>query len=340
MGFRRSCICSLGLICALVSASVHAETTGTNSVFSYRFYDKGDHAPFSGTGELDWSEDAKTAVARAMDTIAGMFSNDPSRKVNIDFLFVDLAPGISASTTPWTSSSPEATKSVWTAEDLNGRGVASNTGASVNNLEHVWKYGLGLRDDYGYADVTIHLSMGFYHMGLLYDGASPNGIGSNQLDLETLVLHEMGHALGFQAPGLDDRKTAFEVLTTDQGNNGFHDPFFDGQGTVAYLEAQGDKVLTTPTFDYDPSLGVSLAGGNFDRDNSHINNTYDYYNVLMEAGGLSGSTQRGFSDLELLMFKDMGWNLTHDPSLSVPEPSSVAFGLAGLLSLMLRRRVS
>ncbi len=340
-------LCSLFAVAALallVQASMvaAAPVVRDNGAFSCTFYNDGEKESWTGTpGNVDWSDAQISSVMRAMDTIAGLFSNEASRKVNVSFVYVNQTIGTAASAVPLmsTESSPPyapKTKSVWTADDLGGRGVASGSAASVNNLEDVWKYGHYLPSNS--TDVVVTISSALHLNNSLYYGVSASGIQGFQFDMETVILHEMAHPLGFYAPGRSDSKTALEVLTSVKSYAGSIDPkFFDGATTVAYLQEHGMGILDYPYAAYETndmaSLGVEMS-----KDGSHISKWVGYKDILMGDMALSGVVRRNYSDLELAMFKDMGWSLANDPFVAVPEPSSVILSLFGLSGLLLRRR--
>ena len=79
-------------------------------------------------------------------------------------------------------------------------------------------------------------------------------------------------------------------------------------------------------------LGVQLTK------DGHISQYVGYKDILMGPTGLGGVVRREYSELELAMFKDMGWNLTNDPFAAIPEPSTAILSLFGLTGLLLRRR--
>lgn len=334
-------VASLALL-VQVSTVNAAPVVRENGAFSCTFYNNGEQESWTGTpGNVDWSDAQIASVMRAMDTIAGLFSNETSRKVNVSFLYVNQTIGTAASAMPFmsTESSPPyapKTKSVWTADDLGGRGVASGSEASVNNLEDVWKYGHYLPSNY--ADVVVTISSALHLNNSLYYGADTWGIQGSQFDMETVILHEMAHPLGFYAPGKSGSKTAQEVLTSVKSYSGSIDPkFFDGATTVAYLQEQGMGVLDYPYAAYETndmaSLGVEMT-----KDGSHISKWVGYKDILMGESALTGTICRNYSALELAMFKDMGWSLTNDPFAAVPEPSSAILCLFGLSGLLLWRR--
>ena len=249
MRFRHVLLSLSAVFFACLGTVSASPVTYGNDVFSCTFYGAGDtQTTFSSmTGTTDWGTSQIDSVMRAMNTIAGLFSNEAGRKVNVNFIYVDLTIGTGASALPIQSVSsskpyPPLTKTEWTADDLGGRGVASGSNAYVNNLEDVWKYGHNLQS-YG-ADVVVTISTNLHQNGFLYYGESISGIAGNQLDMETIILHEMGHPLGFYAPGRDGSKTALEVLTEKKAYSGsLGEPFFDGDTTLAYLQEQGLDVL-------------------------------------------------------------------------------------------------
>lgn len=252
-----------------------------------------------------------SSVMRAMNTLESTFSNKSSRTINIHCVFsVQPFMSIGASAEPTRSTS---TKSSYTAADFNGRFAGRQ--AHVNNLEHLWKYGLNLAGESPYmTDVTIYYYSPNESFGGFYVEENTAGYTPGLLDVETVTLHEMGHAMGFNT-GQGDAKSAMDLLVTSSLSSlpgGGMEYYFTGASATA--ANNGTQVRLMPGRD------------GFD---SHIRKPD---NCIMNDGTQNSGAMRQFTDVDLAMFQDMGW------TLAVPEPSSASLAAAAAIFLLLRRR--
>lgn len=271
----------------------------------------------------DFRRDFQNSIMRAMNTIENTFRPASSEAVSYSrgihvsvWLQLDPNGNPGAASVPSTGFSKKET---WDANDFGGRGEGQK--ASVNNVEALLKYGERLdqqvdRPDAGITFTGIDAAFGYF-----YVGENPAGRPSYQRDVESLTLHEMGHVLGFNA-GSTGTTSALEVLSVPNG--GQYGWTFTGDTT---MQLTGEK-------------GVKLHSGTSAPD-GHIMKDGDYpYVMLTGADALSNpSDRRTYSERELAMFKDMGYTLADDPfEPAVPEPSSAALALLGLLGIGMRRR--
>lgn len=248
-----------------------------------------------------------SSVMRAMNTLENTFANKSSRTINIHCIFVvndSMTRGAVADPARYTG-----TKSAYTENDFNGRFTGQS--AHVNNLEHIWKYGLYLTPDA--IDVSIHYYSPTKDFGGFYVQQDTAGYSAGQLDVETVTLHEMGHALGFNTSYDGNSKTALDLLVRSQDGGIWEGTqyFFTGENAA---ELYGQEVQLMP------------GDSGFD---SHIRTPKG---CIMNDGTQNPGTMRQFTDLDLAMLQDMGW------TLAVPEPSSAGLAVAAACSMMLRRR--
>ncbi|MEG1071905.1 MAG: leishmanolysin-related zinc metalloendopeptidase, partial [Akkermansia sp.] len=306
----------------------------TKGWLSYTFCDEGVKIPTTTksdgtyyTGELNWINSQKEAIGRAMQTLENTFANVPGRSIRIAFTINSPTNQTVLASTNIANRFMDD-KKTWTKSDLQGLGNGKK--ASINDVENVWKYGkegIFAGADIELADVVIQLHKGKIEAkDYIYDGIDPLPIKSDykQIDLETLILHEMGHAIGFNN-GMSEKTiqdviipasySALDVLTTEKV--ALKDFSFLGSSANTY---SSDGVFL------ETEMGITRP--------SHLNKNYEYKDIVMDPSGLDDKTRRQYSELELNMFKDMGWTLARD---AVPEPTTCLLTLTGVMALLLRR---
>lgn len=266
--------------------------------------------------------DFQNSIMRAMNTIENTFRPASSEAISYSQgihvsirLQLDPYGNSGASSVPSTGYSKKET---WDENDFGGRG--SGQKASVNNVEALLKYGERLDQNMYREDVGINFTGIDAAFGYFYVGEDTSGIKSYQRDVESLTLHEMGHVLGFNA-GRTGETSAMEVLSVP--NEGQYGWTFTGDTTMELTDGKGVKLHS----------GASAPEG-------HIMKDDDYpYTMLTGADAPMGDIRRTYSERELAMFKDMGYTLADDPFIpAVPEPSSAALALLGLVGIGMRRR--
>lgn len=252
-----------------------------------------------------------SSVMRAMNTLESTFSNKSSRTINIHCVFsVQPSMNIGASAEPTRSIN---TKSSYTAADFDGRFTGQQ--AYVNNLEHLWKYGLNLINTSPYTtDVTIYYYSPNESFGGFYVKESTADYRWGLLDVETVTLHEMGHAMGFNT-GQGNAKSAMDLLVTSSPSS------LPGGGMEYYFTGASATAANNGT-------QVRLMPGD-NRFDAHIRKPD---NCIMNDGTQNSGTTRQFTDVDLAMFQDMGW------TLAVPEPASAGLAATAAMLLLLRRR--
>ncbi len=152
------------------------------------------------------------------------------------------------------------------------------------------------------------------------------GPDSDEYDFHTVLLHEIGHGMGFiskafnQSGATTSDRTAYDTLYL-QNIGG--DPKNLTLGEDIYLGDPSEGILLHNPDSWVPSQSII-----------HIDKSTD---ALMNYGIAYGEVKRGLSDAELSLLTQMGWTLN-----LVPEPSSTFLMLLTmpfLLSYRRRKRV-
>lgn len=297
--------------------------TSANNMFTVNFYYlyAGEHFDMNSGFRKGFQD----SIIRALNTIEKTFvpksteAMEYSQGIHLSVhLYLDPLGTQGASSLPYSGSS---NKTTWDHTDFGGK--FAGQGASVNNVEALYKYGQKLdqnpwRVDGGLSFISISETFNYF-----YVGEDPAGIQSHQRDLESLTLHEMGHILGFNLGG-NGTKSALELFTQAE----------QGEYSTKW-RFRGDTVMELTN-----GQGIELMSGGSQPDshiNPGLNNPYPY-TMVSGIDAPVGSTRRAYSERELAMFKDMGWTLANDPFESVPEPASTLLGAAGLGFFLSRRR--
>lgn len=270
------------------------------------------------------------SVVRAFNTLENTVTNKPSRTINIEVVFTISDAGEQGATADPNWQDRNSSGSSLTFGDLGADGSIAGLSAHVNKLEYIWKYGQNDTGTQGFYDVRIYYSATTPYsdanasFGSFFVGADAGDYTQGQYDVETITLHEMGHALGFHS-GYDyttqTQTMGYSILdltVSERPNplpNGGIDSFFTGE-TATALNG-GEEVKLT----HDRTHTLSPQG------------------LLMADGTSNPGAMRDFTELDKAMLQDLGWTLTNPIVVpTTPEPSTALLSLLALSGLVARRR--
>ncbi len=252
-------------------------------------------------------------VERALNTWMDVLGiQEPTRDIRVAFFWKD-APGVLASA-----------GSYWGNTEKKGSGVGSFS-QYATAAEALWRDGYvdplsASADRY---DMSITLSLSMFNS--LYFGEDPSGILPSQYDMESFVLHEIGHCLGFSSRSdawAINVFTAFDLSMKDASGNAIG-PKNNQYVTGADYYAGSEGLLV-----YNPSNG--LSGSKM----SHLDSISSKY--VMSPTLTNGRIRRELTAPEIALLRDMGWQI--GPATAVPEPASACLALLGMCAFVLRRR--
>lgn len=309
---------------------------GSGEVFSSAYYD-------STYSVKDWTNEMKDSVGRALNYWSDVITTDSAEKVKVAFVWEDLGSGtLGGATDVWywdpftgiTLSGAEAT--------LRSRGNKS----SFHNIS----------SGETTAFVSLASNANFYY------GESATEIKSNQYDFQSVLVHEIGHIMGFNTfcrePGwtlemavrYGARQESFlcvteldTLLVTKNGSGDLVSVFESSNSSVVPRYVNYQQVV-----EFSPGTEYYLKTGEGENGELELS-TLKVYNPAHYSSGSSmshvesrspgsdeepqmsyaianGKIRRELSSEELSLLRAMGW------TVSIPEPS--AFGLfAGLVAM-------
>lgn len=305
--------------------------------FSCSFFGAGTGMP--GAVKPDGTYDYRTSafseaqiegIMRAVNTLEKTFvfatgtDGRPVRPAQLTFaISSSLTYGVAAAADPITSfayNGMTPPRTTWLESDFGGRVTGQK--ATLMNLESVLKYG----GNVFYSPIIeanpeywIQSSPGkgdgyvvFNDNQFKADGSS---VSSIMPSIETVALHELGHAMGF----VHNANSAMGSLVERDADGVY---WFVGETAMKYNGGQKVK-MSEPGMD-------------------HINAMYgneEFAALMNQYPRIKGQTT--FSDLDLAIFQDMGWTIRDSAWSSVPavpEPCSSVLLAAGSLCVIWRRR--
>ncbi len=216
----------------------------------------------------------------------------------------------------------------------------------------VWAYGLSAGDANS-IDCRITYNPDFDW----YTGTDAGGISANEYDLQSVITHEITHALGFgssynntsdlfdsfsTSPPPTNYLTIWDTLLVDSsgnipeaGTSGDPDDFNELDEPVYWTGAAANTLYGDPVTIYAPDPyngGSSLS--HIDQDGTDgLASTADDIDAIMNFNIANGTVQREYHEIEIAMLQDMDWSAE-----VVPEPATMSLLALGGIALLKRRR--
>lgn len=318
--------CSLTACLWACSGALALQTAEVGSTFSCTFLDQGE-ARFTETSSATWTTEQIDAAVRALSTWDNLIADTPGRTLTVGLSWYE-----SADSTLANASSP------FLYYYKNGSQQVSTF------AEDIWKNGNeNGGDPSSHYDIVIRCNT--HYLSQLHFGADIPSSPTYQCDFQSILTHEVGHAVGFLSlatetgsfrtkSGIDEQGNSYStmlytaydnLMTNEEGQHLVSLASADPEGAAFKLGdkiALGESGLTAynPT-EWDP--GASMA---------HIDSASDP-DALMQYSIAPDTYRRTLSEGEMQVMNAMGWNM-------VPEPSTVTLSLVALGMLIGRRRRS
>jgi len=288
------------------------------------------------------------AVAQnAANAWASLFSNDIT--INVQMSFADLGSGVlgSASTAETTLSYSQVYGSLRAEAGQSGKGALANLPGNSTLLNTTLPSGYSVANTGGVPNLTLATAdakaLG-YSVGVASDGTIEmaksyysgwaSGDTTGAFDYESVVIHEIGHVLGF----ISSEDTVDYDLQQNNPSAIFLTPLdllrFSGglpgdfMNTLRDLSpTTGAQVLSDGVVAYSVCTGAYYGSG---CQASHWTDTSPAIGVMQYA--LPGGTVQGITSADIWAMEMIGYDL------AVPEPGTVVFLATGLAVLAILRR--
>lgn len=315
-------LCRLTAIFVAVLTFAHpsiAATFRTVGPFNVTFYGMGESA-VGFTGQQDWTGEQMDDIAAALSSWDGLIENVPGRQLVVPVFWQELTSGQGWAFSTFGATSGQNFSRTWPE-------IVWRDGSSSTSILNNPSFGYDIRLRF---DITPSDSIGTF--GWNFGSDLP---ASDEWDLRTIALHELGHTISFTGPALQNDTwqfppTTFDRLLVDQNGNR---PQYLTSGTPGNFDQTG------PTF-WTGSNANALWGGPVPVRNSGHHTDLTIFDSIMsvpqdDGYSWNGSVIRQPTALDRAFFKDLGWNVTQ-----VPEPHSLALVFACVVSTswMVRRR--
>ena len=328
-----------GLLALPAFAAVETVTYGN---FEVSFYGNGDvfSSNYWGNNQSsqDWTQEVKDCVGRALNYWSDVIVTDSTEKVKVAFVWQDL-----------TSSGALGAASSVSYLDT-GSGITYTNAEKVLRVREATGSFMSLHNGETSALVTLASNIDFYY------AESTNGMKFEQYDLQSVLVHEIGHVMGFKSlctsagwrpvasSGGDTflGVSTFDTLLVTKNENGELVKVFEPISFPSWSQwtTFQQTVEFSPGTEYFLKTGETAEGGLelstlkvFNPDTwmtgssmSHVEATGTGEEPQMSYAIANGKIRRELTSEELTLLKAMGW------TVAVPEPS--AFGLlAGTFAL-------
>ncbi len=295
------------------------QIVNVGTTFTCYFQDYGESGRFMYDASIaTWNQSQMDAAIRALATWDAIIENTPGRTLNVGLYWGSYANGTLAGASshflPSYTSTFEKTNTI---------------------AEEVWRNGSTYNDD---ADFFYDIYIICNTNANFYYGEAPLTGNSNQYDFQSVLFHEIGHAVGFnsqlQSNGTFKTEygstlyTTFDSLITDGEGIKIVDKAANGQQAVSLGETLSLEGTTLTVFN--PT--TYQDGSSF----AHIDPVSDP-DAVMQSTITNDTSRRMLSEEEFLLMERMGWDMVSYSDV-VPEPSTTTLTLFTLVALSLRRK--
>ncbi len=285
------------------------------NTFECHFNGTSDYNDFAFTSSANWTSEQINCATRALTYWDNAINNEPGRAISVGFFWANSG-GLAASESRWNT-------------DIYGNYLTNSKGNITTVTESIWRDGATsvIDDDWMY---DIYVFCSYTNMNSFYYGEAPMSSSGNtwKYDFETILIHEMGHAVGFASANSSDatkgNQSAFDALMFNE-TTGKDAKYGISPGDEISLEGSDLTVYNPSTWQNGSSLthiDIADIGGQSS-------------DILMRNVIDNDLSVRGLSYEEMLVLQSMGWDMNF---AMVPEPSTATLSLLTLAGLMLRRK--